>query len=186
MRGTRQSILELVDMSNLIKNKVGGKVNFLEVGVYSGESTRIFLDNLDVGTYYAVDPWRTGYDDSDEASSTDMAEVERMFNENILKRYRNVVKFRGTLSEFTKTEFGPIDVVYIDANHQYEFVKSDIIETILRIRPSVAICGHDFMLTGVQRSIIEMLGAPDAIYGLSTWVKFLGHHSYTPLKGFCK
>lgn len=183
MRTSRQSTLELIDLANLIKSKTEKRINFIEVGVYSGESTRIFLDNLDIGIYYAIDPWKTGYDDLDQASSTDMCEVERIFDNNILKRYENVVKFKGTLDEFSQTTFKSIDIVYIDANHQYDFVKSDMLKTIRDIRPSIAICGHDFMWQGVQRAIFEIIGVPDAVYGLASWVKFLGQYAYTPIKG---
>lgn len=181
-RSSKMEIQTIVDMCSA-RNK-RDILNVLEVGVYRGESSKVFLDSGKIGIFYAVDPWVQGYDDADAASTTDMHEVEEEFNNRIMLRYSNVVKHKGTLETFKDTDFRHIDLVYIDGSHKYEDVLNDIKIVRDRINPTIAICGHDFFWKegdkmSVQQAVYGTIGAPDVILGMSSWIKFMNIHSWT-------
>lgn len=150
----------------------GGVV--VEVGSYRGESARQMLDTGLVKRLYCVDPWACGYDSSDVASSSDMAEAERSFDSMVGCDPR-VVKLKGRLSDFReKLEGLEPDLVYIDACHQYEPCRADILfaRDVMRAR---AVGGHDYddrWWPGVRRAVQEAFGQPDARFPDSSWLVF--------------
>ena len=59
----------------------------------------------------------------------------------------------------------------------YEAVKHDIEMTLEILKPSVAICGHDFAdrplrIRGVKKAVLEKIGQPDKTYVDTSWIKF--------------
>lgn len=147
----------------------------VEVGVYRGQGTKCFLDSGKVKKIYCIDPWISGYDPTDIASSTDMVAVEADFDKRVGDDDR-VVKLKGTLQQHAKflSEIG-VDVVYIDACHQYESAKDDIETAVEIVKPKIAVCGHDYVKdwSGVVKAVDEVVGKPDKIFSDYSWVKYL-------------
>ena len=72
-----------------------------------------------------------------------------------------------------------IDLVYIDGNHKYNYVRNDLLKTIQYIKPAY-ISGHDYFennsndyLEGVFRAVDEIIGLPDKCFCDHSWVKKL-------------
>ena len=42
---------------------------FIEIGVYSGDASERFLNSNKILKYYAIDPWKNGYDNNDSLSN---------------------------------------------------------------------------------------------------------------------
>lgn len=82
----------------------------------------------------------------------------------------NTEIFDGNSAAFFRTYTGPIpSMVFIDAGHSYEDVKSDIMmATSMRIP---IICGHDYhpLHAGVMKAVDEIFGANKTVQG-SVWV----------------
>lgn len=153
------------------KKKEKTELVMIEVGSYSGESADIFCSTGKVKTIWCIDPWIGGYDSGDAASSTNMNLVESKFDEMAKKHEGVVRKFKGTLQDFV--EWHPdisADLIYIDANHQYEFVKKDI-QTAKKMKVDF-ISGHDWHIVwqGVIDAVSEELGQPDSIFQDNSWV----------------
>jgi len=155
----------------------------VEIGSYAGQSMEAFAESGKVSAIACVDPWKAGYDASDPASSTDMEEVERLFDERAGKARDKgvcVFKHKGTLETFVgSAEFaalsGNVDFVYVDACHTYGAVKADLSACIDAIRPAVAFCGHDYVngWPGVIKAVDEMVGRPDMKFPDGSWVRFV-------------
>jgi len=67
-----------------------------------------------------------------------------------------------------------VDFVFLDGDHRYEVVKSEI--ELVKGRPGVKwVSGHDYgnPLFGVTAAVDETLGKPDAVVGMC-WLKRLG------------
>ena len=184
MRSIRSQKMEIETIISLCKAiKPDKKFNVLEIGVYLGDSTEIFLDSGAVNKLYAIDPWMPDYDINDETSKSNMIEVEKEFDNRITNRFDNAIKHKGTIDSFKDTKFDRIDIVYIDGSHRYEDVLHDIIMTVNHIRPSIAICGHDFYLAQngiytIQKALSETIGWPDVILGMASWMKFRNTYSW--------
>jgi hypothetical protein len=64
------------------------------------------------------------------------------------------------------------DMVFIDAGHTYEEVKSDI--EVWQPVANKVICGHDYCdaWPGVVKAVDEAFGKPDKVVG-TIWVKYI-------------
>lgn len=62
-------------------------------------------------------------------------------------------------------------MLYIDACHQYEAVKSDLIAA-MSLHPKY-LSGHDYVKEwgGVVKAVDEVLGKPDYVYADGSWLK---------------
>lgn len=66
---------------------------------------------------------------------------------------RQRAELRAALDRYTG-----FDVAFIDGNHGYEHVRSDVQLALEVVRPGGVICGHDYQLPGVRRAVAELLG----------------------------
>ena len=58
---------------------------------------------------------------------------------------------------------GSLDMVFIDAGHDYDSVREDIANWLPKVRPGGIVAGHDYQqrFPGVQRAVAEMLPIQD-------------------------
>lgn len=109
---------------------------FIEVGVYEGKSFAYFIvEAINAGkklTCVAVDafPWEG---------------LEAKFVSNMTPLKDNYVYFTAESSEATR-HFPDkcVDLLFIDANHTYEFVKRDIQKWLPKMKPGSIMAGHDY------------------------------------------
>ena len=52
---------------------------------------------------------------------------------------------------------GILDFIFIDAGHDYESVKKDILAWISKVKPGGLLCGHDINIKGVRDAVEELL-----------------------------
>jgi len=166
----------LIDLCNTIKQKFGDVKTFVEVGSFMGESAVIFAEQFPNATIYCIDPWLSGYDQKDSASSFDFKDVENQFDLRT-KSFNNIVKIK----DFSTNVDIKCDVVYIDGLHTYQGVKADILHWMPKV--SSVICGHDYYedeafllqhphIAGVKKAVDELLGVPDKLFIEGSWLKW--------------
>jgi len=161
--GGREGLRQLIEYTGL------SGISMVEVGSYAGQSAEVFANMPQVREIWCVDPWKPGYDDSDKASHSDMSEVELAFDEVAAKHPDKIRKFKGVLEDF-HDEYPNVrpDLVYIDACHLYEHVKSDIAVSMSMGPKFVA--GHDFPFEGVSKAVYD-IGGPSETFKDGSWVK---------------
>ena len=152
-------------------------LTLVEIGVWKGESTELFHRSGIFAKHYCVDPWKAYKDDVINISQNDMDDVKNDFF-NYFRYAYNVYPIQGTIDTFIELYKDiPVDVVYIDANHEYEFVKYDIQKTLDVIKPKMAICGHDYddpNIPGVKKAVDEIFGKkPDMTFIDTSWLYWL-------------
>lgn len=133
--------------------------SIIELGSWVGRSTRALCDNTR-GHVWAVDMWEEG----NPFPNAELAYT--MFKENLKEHLESgrLTILRGTTDNAFKIVFSMhtspfFDMVFIDANHDYEYVKRDILNYRTVIRPSGIICGHDLNYDGVAKAVTEIFGA---------------------------
>lgn len=130
--------------------------NVIEIGSHLGRSTVAWLDHIpETATMYAMDHWGM-MNHRNEFKGIDRYKV---FIENT-KGYKNLVPIK-TFSP-PKEDLGVMfDLVFIDGNHGYEFVKADIEYWSARIKSGGILCGHDYRpyWSGVTRAVDEFIAA---------------------------
>ena len=177
LRNSRWAIIGLQDLCDFVKSIVSVDIVMLEIGSFSGVSTSIFASNFK--NVYAVDPWKSGYDDKDLASNPkyyDMREVEVAFD-IVVKESGNIFKKKMTSKEAVNHfDDKSLDFVYVDGCHQYDAVKEDIRMWLPKLKDGRMIGGHDFgskHFPKVRDAVLEELGEPDATFRDSSWLKIL-------------
>lgn len=175
MYQARTSAAGLSDLVKLVSEQAGRPIVVAEVGSFRGESARIMLATGAVSRVYCIDPWVAGYDPDDIASRQDMSAVEDDFDRRIGGDPR-VVKCKGDIVDFASRYSGvAVDLVYIDGKHTYDAVVRDIGVALGRIKPVVAVSGHDYngrVHAGVCRAVDELLGGPQRVFSDRSWVVF--------------
>jgi len=143
-----------------------------EIGCYTGESTEIFSESGKFGAIYSIDPWETNVD-YDELPVDNMDVVEQLFDKRIATLKTPVNKIRKTSEQavnmFPNNFF---DFVYIDGNHNYDFIKEDIVKWLPKVKSNGVIAGHDYnhAYEGVIKAVDEIFGKPNKLFPDSSWM----------------
>ena len=159
-------------------------VFMVEVGSYVGDSTGIFSEAFENVT--AIDPWVNGYDDTDGASYIHpMATVEAQFD-RMCEKHPNIKKIKAVSSSVVdQFEDESLDMVYIDAVHQYENVIEDIKAWYPKVKVGGIVAGHDFQdaFPGCKKAVVDSFGLPQISGEDSSWGIVKGSVEYK-LGGF--
>jgi len=152
---------DIIDILSDLKHRVmprpferlalNGKKDIIgvEIGVFEADHALSLLENLDIKKLYLVDPYIM-YDDNLEAikhygndlpTIIDAKEVAY----NKLKKYKDKIIWIEEFSD-KATNYIPdnLDFVYIDGNHQEEYVRLDIESYFDKVCKGGVIGGHDF------------------------------------------
>jgi hypothetical protein len=171
MRDSAKLRYDIIDLCKLIPHNSNG----IEVGCFKGESSELFALSGKFKKLYCVDPWEQGY-----YKQHDMGEVEGYFDQ-VASKYPVIIKLKkysSVLRDFIEL---PVNFIYIDANHNYEFVKKDIINALEVLDKSPSnlpkiLAGHDYKFPkspGVEKAVKELLNYPDVRFAGYSWVKFI-------------
>lgn len=145
---------------------------FVEVGCKSGRTTGFVLANCPDIRVIAIDPWVVQPKSDDPTRETyddwDFEKIEREFWENVGEHKDRCTVLRATSETASAGDAGfcngncvaipkHVDVVFIDALHDYASVVQDISLWWPRVREGGFICGHDFNHNwpGVMRAVAE-------------------------------
>jgi len=127
-----------------------------EIGVRYGENARFLINALDIEKLYLIDPYDAYEEYQDDWNNQMMTEAENIAKEK-LGDFDNV-KFIKKYSEDAVADLPEnLDFVYIDGNHEYEYVKSDIANYWPIVKEGGILAGHDYTQSwpGVVEAVDE-------------------------------
>jgi hypothetical protein len=127
-----------------------------EIGVCEGEHALIMLRGLKLKHLYLVDIWDKYVCDGKKYDYNYLYFIVK----NKFSIYKNVEIIRGESSLIATTFLNNIlNFVYIDGNHQYEFIKKDILSWYPKVKIEGYLCGHDYTLLcpGVIKAVDEFV-----------------------------
>ena len=105
-----------------------------EIGVAAGEHSESMLRNIKVCNLLCVDFWSTSWSRKLEAEARKR-----------LGAYKNATIIKATSMEAARQiPDGALDFVYIDANHDFDYVMEDLITWSRKVRKGGIISGHDY------------------------------------------
>lgn len=136
---------------------------FVEVGSWKGRSSahmavEIANSNKDI-RFYCVDTW----EGSKEHQSQDLSNLYQTFLDNMRPVERHYFPLKLTSLEASrKFRDESLDFVFLDASHEYEDVREDILAWLPKVKPGGVLAGHDYYLghnyfPGVKRAADELL-----------------------------
>ena len=152
--------------------KLFAKLDFhvgAEIGVETGYYSEVLCANNPELKLSCIDSWRF-YDSFDDYKTRRPFEVKYEEAVKRLSKY-NCDIINGFSMDVVKTfKDESLDFVYIDANHNYEFVRDDIREWTKKVREGGIVSGHDYIdlpgrNLGVIRAVDEYV--KEHGYGLS-------------------
>lgn len=167
---TADDLRGLADLCCYVREKIGKYIVVVELGSFVGEST--FELAMHFQRVYAVDTW--DYPNSENFVEPRKGQTEDYFDK-FVKYIGNVTKVKGLTeavgAHWTHPE---IDLLYVDAEHTYKAVKSDLEIWRHHVKTGGFIAGHDYgdsRFPGVRMAVDEVLGAPDEIFADKSWIK---------------
>lgn len=154
-----------------IKHQLGDINIALEIGVWRGSYSRSIIKNLQPTTFYGVDPYDIyeGYTDKPNLLEfQNNRSLEELYN-RVMKTFKTFnTELSHTNSKIIRemgTNYAPtfadntIDFVYLDSDHKYESVKSEINAWYPKVKVGGILAGHDY----IARSHIEEFGVIPAV-----------------------
>jgi predicted O-methyltransferase YrrM len=146
------------DMGRLL-NDLGLKKG-IELGVYRGKFTATLAKRAPNMELIGIDAWKT-YGDYRDYSVDDLENHAYQEALDRTKKFPNV-KLLTAWSKDAASQFEDesLDFIFIDCNHNYEFVKEDLALWVPKIKPGGLVCGHDYFVSnqpryGVVRAVNE-------------------------------
>lgn len=139
----------------------------VEFGAYKGRSTRALADNTK-GIVYAVDTWDGLYYKDDNSPSNIISRTA--FSDFIINlkehlQSHKVIPYCARSIDFVLENGKPnpekADLVFIDADHRYRSVLSDIVIAKRLIKSNGIIAGHDYGHSdwpGVKEAVDKIFG----------------------------
>lgn len=141
-----------------VKNGAIRRLNGVEIGVFDGTHAKNIVYVLPMNMLYLVDPYEYYKDYTEETSGVSDFDSAFTTAYSLLYQRRNHIRFIKMKSE-EAVDLIPnnLDFVYIDGNHQYEYVKKDIDLYYPKVRSGGVIGGDDFAAEhhGVSKAVLE-------------------------------
>jgi hypothetical protein len=134
----------------------------VEIGVYAGEGAFFILNTLPIKKLYLVDPYLEYEEFKDTLGWEGRRQTDYdnffLMATNLLKKFKDKIEFIKKKSEDATGDIPDnLDFVYIDGNHEYEFVKRDIEMYYPKVKKGGVIGGDNFESSypSVPRAVLE-------------------------------
>ena len=142
----------------------------IEIGAWMGRSSAALSMNTD-GIVVSVDTWEGSEEHKQELSERPPDWLFRQYVKNT--QGLDTVPLRMSSLEaarlFSRLSV-TFDFVFIDASHDYENVKADILAWRPLVAPGGVLSGHDYNWPGVQQAVDELLPSAQNVGWTSIWV----------------
>jgi predicted O-methyltransferase YrrM len=169
------------DIYSHMVSTFGNEAHFVEIGAWKGKSSsfmavEIANSNKNI-KFDVVDTWRGSPEHQvGKAFESKVAIEDKLFDlfqthMNAVKNYYNPVKL-SSLQAVELYADQSLDFVFIDASHEYEYVKQDILAWLPKVKKGGFIGGHDFTpndppTNGVDTAVKEIFGNNFNVYKVS-------------------
>lgn len=150
--------------------------NYIEVGVWEGETLQHILKNIPELVALGIDAYSPSHYSKDHISNMSRA-TDQDFNEAYKKAVERCgydqIEVGNSVEMAETIEDNWIDCILIDAAHDYESCKADILAWIPKVRPGGMICGDDYHLPEVKLAVDEIFPEGVDVYSGQLWVKYI-------------
>lgn len=138
-----------------------------EVGVNKGETSQLLRHLFPNASLFLIDPWKltSEYGFSGTPISRKSKHYENAYNHvlSLFKDDPHVTLLRMPSCDGIHHVPDNLDLVFIDANHEYSQVRKDILNWLPKVRRGGLLAGHDYdqnipMFSGVKQAVDEIFG----------------------------
>ena len=138
---------------NDLLDKLPKNLKVAELGVFVGDFAKEILYRMSPKEFFMVDMWMGtfGSGDKDGKNHTIIESMEYVYRKlrNEYAHYDNVHVIKKFTNQFLNSlNDNYLDMVYIDADHSYNGVMSDLEISFKKVHNSGIISGHDYISGG--------------------------------------
>jgi GR25 family glycosyltransferase involved in LPS biosynthesis/predicted O-methyltransferase YrrM len=164
------------DLYKSMVEKFPSGSKFVEVGSWKGKSSAYMAVEIANSRkeidFYCVDTWEGSIE---HKNNTEISMLYDIFLSNMkpVESYYTPLKMKS-LDAVSRFGDHSLDFVFIDASHEYEDVKADIIAWLPKIKPGGILAGHDYYISdfdyypGVKQAVNEEFSEFEAKY--NCWI----------------
>ena len=136
-------------------------IKVIEIGCAAGNNALDVLQNLNVSEYVIIDPYEKILVDYDDYDHERLVLMRKQAKERLAKYSDNIKWIYDFSDDATDKISGKYDFIYIDGNHSYEYVLSDMNNYRKFLSDNFVFGGHDIDQPGVSRAFVEFLASSD-------------------------
>lgn len=161
-----------------ILNRFSDGAHFVEVGSWKGRSSAFMAVELvnrqKKIQFDCVDTWEG--DPNEQAHVEDEHVQSSTLYDHFLENMKPVAGHFNPI-KMTSVEAAKLypdqslDFVFIDAAHDYDNVKADVMAWLPKIKPGGVLAGHDWGHAPVARAVKEVLGESNIDVSHGCWIK---------------
>jgi hypothetical protein len=141
---------------------LGKGLSVAEIGVFKGDFSKFISEYLEPKELFLVDFFE-GYVGSGDKDGNNMTytwlEQEMISLKSYFENHKNTYIIKNTSRDFLNSiEDNKLDLIYIDADHDYKSVREDLELSFNKVKIGGHICGHDYVaprFEGVVRAVDE-------------------------------
>ena len=129
---------ELAELFAQRRYKVGA-----EIGVADGRNSLMFLETIPDLHLFCIDPWEPYKLNTRGGGKNQQHGNYELAQERLLPYGAQLL--RGFSTDYVSSiHDGGLDFVYIDGNHDFDFVMTDLIQWAPKVREGGVVSGHDY------------------------------------------
>ena len=137
-----------IDLMRQIKQELGDVSIAIEVGVWRGDFSQQMINTLKPNKFYGVDPYHYSPDQV-SAPGPEFANQQKLdaLASSVQQRFQQQGHelIRSNSDQAAKQFKGrTVDVVYLDGDHTYNGVKTDIKAWLPKVKKGGYLVGHDY------------------------------------------
>jgi hypothetical protein len=128
-----------------------------EIGVFYGDTSIHLLKKIPSLKLYCVDPWDSYDEYKEEHTKERLKEAEKNARSRLSHFSERAIIIKERSCDACKNiKDNSLDFIFIDGNHEYEFVKEDFASWFPKVRIGGLVSGHDFRWRGVAKFVEEI------------------------------
>jgi predicted O-methyltransferase YrrM len=140
------------------KNYFKGKeIVAAEIGTYKGENALNMLEKLNIKKIYLIDPYEVYENYEEDISSKNTDENYNSARRRLRKYSKKTIYIKKFSDEAWKFIPEELEFVYVDGNHEYEYVKKDMEIYWKKLKKGGILAGHDISWPGVSKAFCEFV-----------------------------
>jgi hypothetical protein len=143
--------MKIFETRNDLIEKLPKNINIVELGVFKGEFAEELYNRMSPKHLTLVDIWEGSYGSGDKDGNNHITiDNMELVYKGLVEKYSNVDNVdvvRSTSTAFLESqEDNSLDMVYVDADHSYEAVLSDLKLSFQKIKVGGILAGHDYII----------------------------------------
>jgi hypothetical protein len=128
-----------------LKYLIPQNIDYLEIGVLGGDYSQLVLDSINVKSATLLDKYNM-YDWEGAHIQRFNETTHLSFVQHRFKKYNNVFLEIGNSQDILPLKDKKFDYIYIDADHRFNYVLSDLLKSIEMSKSNTTIGLNDFIM----------------------------------------